>query len=66
MKIYLIEEKDKLGDIVEKLGKYGEVIHLYKDTKDIHQYTELFDDKEEKLLVGVRDIILGKNVPDYK
>ncbi|MDD3648279.1 MAG: NAD(P)-dependent oxidoreductase [Candidatus Dojkabacteria bacterium] len=50
MHIYLIEQKDKLGNVYDLLKGYGKIIHLKKNTKDISKYKELIQDKEDKII----------------
>lgn len=50
MKIFLIETKERLADTAKQLEKYGEVVVLDKNEKDINKYPELFEDDTEKIL----------------
>jgi phosphoglycerate dehydrogenase-like enzyme len=50
MNIYLIEDKEKLGNSLNKLKKYGKVVALTSGQKDIKKYRNLFDDQEDKII----------------
>ena len=63
MHIYLIEKKDKLGNIKKLLKPYGKVIVLHKTGKDINKYTELFRDREEKIL-AVSPVLIDYKLPN--
>lgn len=63
MNIYLIEDKEKLGDSVRRLKPFGNVIPLTSGEKDINKYKQLFEDSEEKVL-GVNTGIIEWKLPN--
>src|SRR3990172_7758439 len=62
MKIYLIEDKEKLEDSVKELGKHGTVISLTSGEKEISKYRELFKDEDEKV-IGIAPGIIEWKFP---
>ncbi len=62
MNIYLIENKEKLGDSVNILNRYGKVIALTSGEKDINKYKEIFEDREEKI-IGVGPGVIEWKLP---
>jgi phosphoglycerate dehydrogenase-like enzyme len=62
MQIYFIGIKETLGKVPHLLKDLGSVIHLEKGS-DINSYTELIEDKSDKILV-VAPNLLGWSIPN--
>lgn len=62
IKIYLIGKKGEYDSSVEELNKYGQVILLDSEEKEVKNYPELFADHEEKI-IGVAPGVIEWKFP---
>lgn len=62
MNIYIIEKEENRDNLETYLKGLGKVIFLYKDTKDINAYTEIIEDKEDKIIAFAPGL-LGWSIP---